>query len=54
MTEQQMKNQSFVDTLNGNIASVEADMKEKYPILNDYTLSRWKLGEDSYPTLVNE
>ncbi len=54
MTEQDMKNQTFVDTLNSNIASAEADMKEKYPILNDYILSRWKLGSDGYPTLINE
>lgn len=59
LTEKQMNGneqiggQKFVDILNSNIASAETEMKEKFPILEDYTLSKWMLGNDGYPILNN-
>ena len=48
-TIEQMKSQSFVDELNNNIKSI--NLEEIDPLLKDYTLVNWKLGEDGYPTL---
>ncbi len=48
-TIDQMKAQLFVDELNNNIKSIH--LEEIDPILKDYTLVNWKLGDDSYPTL---
>ena len=48
-TELDMKSQSFVDELNNNIKSI--NLEEIDPILKDYTLVNWKLGENGYPTL---
>ena len=45
----QMKNQSFVDKLNQNIESI--NLEEIDPVLKDYKLVNWKLGNDGYPTL---
>ena len=47
--EQDMKSQTFVDELNNNIKSL--NLEEIDPLLKDYTLVNWKLGEDGYPTL---
>ena len=44
-----MKSQSFVDELNNNIKLI--DLEEIDPVLKDYTLVNWKLGNDGYPTL---
>ena len=44
-----MKQQTFVDELNNNINSI--NLEEIDPILKDYKLVNWKLGDDSYPTL---
>ena len=49
MTIEKMKSQSFVDELNNNIKSI--NLEEIDPLLKDYTLVNWKLGEDNYPTL---
>ena len=56
LTESQMKNEeqlenglNFVDELNNNIKTI--NLEEIDPILKDYTLVNWKLGEDGYPTL---
>ncbi len=62
MSETNMKNQSFVTILNGNIIDdttiKEGNTKRKLtdidPLLEGYTLSRWELGRDGYPTLINE
>ena len=40
---------NFKTTLNNNIKSI--NLEEIDPILKDYTLVNWKLGEDGYPTL---
>ena len=52
MSINEMKSQSFVDELNNNIKSI--NLEEIDESLKDYTLSKWKLGENGYPTLINE
>ena len=49
MTINQMKYQNFANELNNNINSI--NLEEIDPMLKDYTLVKWKLGEDGYPTL---
>ncbi len=57
-----MQSQAFVDELNENILNEytlktsdgQITLTEIDPLLKDYTLSKWTLGSDSYPTLINE
>ena len=49
LSENIMNSQSFVNTLNDNIKTI--DLKEIDPLLDGYTLSKWKLGSNGYPTL---
>ena len=49
---EQMKQQEFVDTLNENIKNI--NLEEIDSLLKDYKLSKWTLGKDGYPTLINE
>ena len=51
-TIDEMKSQTFVDELNQNVESINlAEIDES---LKDYTLSKWQLGDNGYPTLINE
>ncbi len=52
MTLEQMKLQTFVDQLNQNIENI--NLSEIDESLKDYKLSKWILGSDGYPTLINE
>ena len=52
MTLEQMKLQTFVEHLNQNIENI--NLTEIDPSLKGYTLSKWTLGSDDYPTLINE
>ncbi len=62
MSENDMKNQSFVTTLNNNIVNATTikegnttrELKDIDPLLEGYTLSQWKLSDAGYPTLINE
>ena len=47
-----LKSQLFVDELNKNIESI--NLEEIDTSLKGYTLSKWTLGSDGYPTLINE
>ena len=63
MTVANMKSQSFVNTLNGNISSDGKSIKNTKGTLvtlasidsklSGYTLSKWTLGSSGYPELVN-
>ena len=46
---EEIKSQSFVDTLNKNIESINIEKLDKD--LEGYMLSKWMLGSDGYPTL---
>ena len=52
LTLEQMKQQTFVDELNKNIESI--NLEDIDSSLKGYTLSKWALGANGYPTLVNE
>ncbi len=47
MSDTNMKSQTFVDTLNNNLATI--DLRAIDSNLEGYTLNRWKLGPDGYP-----
>lgn len=52
MNEEDMKKQDFVDKLNQNVESI--NLEEIDSLLKGYKLSKWILGKDGYPTLINE
>ena len=52
MTAANMKNQTFVDTLNNNLSDIYLSQID--PILKKYTLSTWKLGDNGYPIFADE
>ena len=47
-----MKQQAFVEKLNKNVDAINLEAIDAS--LKGYTLSKWQLGKDSYPTLINE
>ncbi len=59
--EKYIKSTSFTEELNNNLVndttikegSVDKPLMDIDPSLEGYTLSQWKLGDDGYPTLVN-
>jgi len=46
-----MKSQTFVNTLNNNLNSINLSNINGDTSLKDYKLSKWKLGKDQYPVL---
>ncbi len=51
MKMESMKQQTFVDELNKNIANI--NLEEINELLKGYTLSKWQLGSNGYPELIN-
>ncbi len=52
MNETAMKNQTFVNTLNSNLNSI--NLTTINPELEGYILQKWKLGSNGYPILDGE